>query len=368
MTDAHYLDHNASTVLRPVARDAMERALPLAGNGSSVHGHGRKVRAQIEDARDSVARLCCTDRENVVFTSGGTEANNMAIAGRRARRVLMSAIEHPSVAAVASESEIVPVSRDGVVDLAALEEMINGKGQGVLVCIMAANNETGVIQPIAEAAEIVRRHGGWLHCDAVQAPGKMAFDVAALGAHTYAVSGHKTGAPAGVGALVIAEPETRFEALIKGGGQERYRRSGTENLIGIAGFGAAAAEVAAKGAAEAEAMSRLRDDLERRLPAGTVIAGNGAGRLPNTSNIILKGVDSETQVMALDLAGVSVSAGAACSSGKVRRSAVLDAMGYAANEAGCAIRVSLGWTSTERDIEAFVTAWSKLSERRSAAA
>ncbi len=368
MNVAVYLDHNASADLRPEARAAVERALALGGNGSSVHRHGRRVRAEIESARDAVAELCGVDRDAVVFTSGGTEANNQVVQGASTRRVLVSAVEHPSVATVTLRAEVVPVNRDGVVDLAALGEMLSENGEGALVCIMAANNETGVVQPVAEAAEVVRRAGAILHCDAVQAPGKIDFDARTLGAHTYAVSGHKIGAPAGVGALIAADPSARPDALIRGGGQERYHRSGTENLIGIAGFGAAAAATASAWREEAEHTRALRDELEQRLGNRAEVAGARAPRLPNTCNIILTGVESETQVMALDLAGISVSAGAACSSGKVRKSAVLDAMGYGEEEAGSAIRVSLGRNSTKSDIDAFVAEWSKLAERRPAAA
>lgn len=365
-----YLDHNATSPLRPGARAALEHVLDLVGNGSSVHADGRRVRALIEDARETVARFVGVDRDALVFTSGATEANNQVLraAATAGRRILVSAIEHPSVAALVPDAGRIPVTSDGIVDLDALDALLVDDAENALVAVMAANNETGVIQPITEIAEIVRRHGAVLHCDAVQALGKIAFDAGAMGAHTYAISGHKIGAPAGVGALIIAEPLARPDALIVGGGQETYRRAGTENLLGIAGFAGAVNEVASNWHDEAIRLAELRDALEARIGEGAVLAGREAPRLPNTTNIILRGIDSETQVMALDLAGIRVSAGAACSSGKVSRSAVLEAMGFAAEDAGSAIRVSLGWTTENSHTNAFVDAWTKLAERRPAAA
>lgn len=364
----HYLDHNATTALRPEAEAAIAESMSLIGNGSSVHGPGRKVRAAIEDARDAVAALVMADRDSVVFTSGGTEANNQAIRGSGAARVLVSAVEHPAVMKARDDAEIIPVDRNGVIDLGALEDMLATIGEDALVCVMYANNETGVIQPVTEAAEIAHLAGARLHCDAVQAPGKTDIDIGALGADTLALSGHKLGAPAGVGALVVAVAAETPTPLLAGGGHEGYRRPGTENLLGIAAMGAAARAIVAHGAEQAAAMAALRDDLETRLGERAEIAGRAVARLPNTSNIILKGVDSETQVMALDLAGVAISAGAACSSGKVRKSAVLDAMGYGDDEAGSAIRVSVGWNTTTDDVDAFVAAWARIAADRSVAA
>lgn len=368
MTVRTYLDHNATTRLRSEAAAAIADALALTGNGSSVHDNGRKARAAIEAARDGVAELANVDRDGVVFTSGGTEANNQAIKGSGATRVLVSAIEHPAVMKARDDAEIVPVDEDGRINLEALKKTLTSDGRDTLVCVMLANNETGVVQPIREAAKISHAAGARLHCDAVQAPGKMSIDAASLGADTFALSAHKLGGAAGVGALLIADPKATPSSLLDGGGQESYRRAGSENLIGIVAFGAAARAVNDKGEHEAAAMKDLRDHLESRLGADAEIAGRRVERLPNTSNIILPGVDSETQVMTLDLAGISVSAGAACSSGKVRRSAVLQAMGYDDRAAASAIRVSFGWDSTRDDVDSFLAAWTKLAARRPAAA
>ena len=368
MTPRSYLDHNATTSLRPEAAAAIADALTMTGNGSSVHADGRKVRAAVEDARDAVASLVGIDRDGVVFTSGGTEANNQAILGSGAARVLVSAVEHPAVMKVREDAEIIPVGKDGRVDLGALEDMLGADATGTLVCIMAANNETGAVQPVREAADIAHAAGARLHCDAVQVAGKVDFDVSAMGADTYALSAHKIGAAAGSGALLIPDAAVTPRALMLGGGQEGFNRPGTENLIGIMSFGAAARAVAANWVDEARVMAALRDNLEARLPRGVEISAGSTERLPNTSNIILPGVDSETQVMALDLAGISVSAGAACSSGKVKRSAVLDAMGYSETEAASAIRVSFGWDSTQNDVDAFIAAWTRIAAQRPAAA
>lgn len=365
---SHYLDHNATTAVRPEARAAIEDVLSMTGNGSSVHGPGRKARALIERSREMVAALVNADPDNVTFTSGGTEANNQAMLGADAQRVLVSAIEHPAVLSVCESAEIIPVTQDGVVDLAQLKSMLGEDASDTLVCVMFANNETGVIQPIVEVAEIVHAAGARLHCDAVQAPGKVAIDVRTLGVDSLALSGHKMGAPAGIGALITGRCGKAPASLMSGGGQEYFRRAGTENLMGIAAMGAAAAAIVEHGAAEAAAMAVLKDVLEENLPDGSLIAGQPVARLPNTTNIIRVGLEAETQVMSLDLRGVAVSAGAACSSGKVKKSAVLSAMGYGDSEAGSAIRVSLGWNSTQEDVDAFIGAYTKLVGQQSAAA
>lgn len=365
---SHYLDHNATTPVRPEARDAIADVLALTGNGSSVHGPGRKARAMIERAREQVATLVNAQPDNVTFTSGGTEANNQAIQGSDYSRMLVSAIEHPAVSVAIDGADLIPVTADGVVDLAALSTMLRDADSSTLVCVMLANNETGVIQPIAEIAALVHEAGGQLHCDAVQAPGKIAIDVPALGADTIALSGHKLGAPAGVGALITGRCAKAPDSLLKGGGQEYFRRAGTENLLGIAAMGAAAAAITKHGDEEATRIAALHEHLEAALPTGSEVAGQAAARLPNTSSIIRRNVDAETQVMSLDLKGVAVSAGAACSSGKVKKSAVLSAMGYDDTAAGSAIRVSLGWNSTQADVDAFIGAYTKLAQQQDAAA
>ncbi|MCW2247019.1 cysteine desulfurase [Azospirillum fermentarium] len=357
-----YLDHNASSPLRPAVRGAMAEALDLTGNPSSVHTDGRTVRRAVDEARRQVARLAGATPAEVVFTAGGTEANNLALRGFAGRRLIVSAVEHESVLAAAPAAARIPVDRTGVVDLAALERLL-AEGQGpALVSVMLVNNETGVIQPVAEVARLARARGAIVHCDAVQGAGRVPLDRAALGVDLLSLSAHKLGGPAGCGALVVAEG-CHPDPLIRGGGQERWRRAGTENLVGIAGFGAAAAAALD---APGPDLAALRDGLERRALAavpGVRVMGMGAPRAGNVTCLALPGVAGETQVMALDLAGVSVSAGAACSSGKVRPSHVLEAMGEPEDVAGSVIRVSLGWNSTAADVDRFVTAWAAMARR-----
>ncbi len=355
-----YLDANASEPLRPAAREAMLAAMAAAGNPSSVHFAGRAARRRLEDARESLAARFGASRAELVFTSGGTEANALAIhALRRGRRVLIGATEHDAVRAAAPEAEILPVDRDGVVDLEALAATLAAGGPA-LVCVMLANNETGVLQPVAAVAALCRAHGAMLHVDAVQAAGRMGVSFAELGADSMALSSHKLGGPQGAGALLIRAPAV--VPLIAGGGQEGGWRGGTPALPAIAGFAAAAqAEPATQ--AEQAALTGLRDRLEAAAVAcGAVVAGGGAARLGNTSCVALPGVAAQTQVMALDLAGIQVSAGAACSSGKVARSHVLDAMGLGAL-AGEAIRVSLPWCATAADVDGFVAAYQSMTQR-----
>jgi cysteine desulfurase len=351
-----YFDANASEILRPVAREATLAALDLVGNPSSVHRAGRSARRTLEHARAQVAALAGAATSDVIFCSGATEANNAAIAALApGRRVLTGSTEHPSVLAATPMAARLPVHEDGTLDLAALRTAL-AHGPPALVCLMLANNETGVIHPIAEAARLCRAHDGLLHVDAVQAGGRMALDMASLGATTLALSAHKLGGPQGVGALVT-RPGLDILPLFAGGGQERGRRGGTPALPAIAGFGAAA--VAAGGGAD---LAVLRDRLERAaVRAGAIVCGTGP-RLPNTCCLALPGVRAETQVITLDLAGIAVSAGAACSSGKISASHVLAAMGLA-ELAGCAIRVSLPWNATEADADGFVAAYGAMAGR-----
>ncbi len=369
MTRAVYLDYNATAPVRPEAAAAVARALEATGNASSVHRFGRTARRLVEDARDAVAALAGAPPEAVVFTSGGTESNNMALRGARRERLLVSAGEHDSVLAAAPEADRIPLGADGVIDLDALTAMLAGDAPPALISVMLANNETGVIQPLDEAAALARAHGALIHCDAVQAAGKIPVDFTALGVDFMSLSAHKMGGPQGVGALVIAD-RVESAPLIRGGGQERRRRAGTENVPGIAGFGAVAA-LAAGEVGHGGALAELRDGLEVRLGAlapEVKVYGADAPRLPNTSCIGLPGVAAETQVMALDLAGVAVSAGSACSSGKVTPSHVLRAMGASEAEAGSAIRVSLGWRSEAAHIDRFIAAWGTLYSRNVGAA
>jgi len=363
MTAAAYLDYNASAPIRPEARAALCRALELTGNASSVHGFGRAARREIEDAREAVAALVGARPARVVFTAGGTEANNTALAGTGRSRLVVSAGEHQSVLSAAPGAARVPLGADGVIDLDRLSSLLAEDGPSALVSVMLANNETGVIQPVSEVAARARARGALVHCDAVQAIGKVPVEMPALGVDLMSVSAHKLGGPQGVGALVVAEG-IELAPLLRGGGQERRRRAGTENVAGIAGFGAAATAAARDMASGGpSAIAALRDELERRVRAiapEAIIFGVGAPRLPNTSCIALPGLTAEIQVMALDLAGVAVGAGAACSSGKVAPSHVLRAMGASAAEAASAIRVSLGWASRPEDVERFIAAWSGL--------
>jgi cysteine desulfurase len=370
---AVYLDYNATAPVWPEAAAAVADALLLTGNPSSVHHFGRAARKRVEDAREAVAALIGAAPADIVFTSGGTEANALALAGAGRTRLLVSAIEHDSVLAAAAahdpDTPRIPVSPTGLVDVPALDKLLAGRIDDTLVSVMLANNETGVVQPVAEIAERAHAAGALVHCDAVQAAGKIAIDVRALGADLVSLSAHKLGGPKGIGALYVSE-RIALAPLLRGGGQERGRRAGTENVPGIAGFGAAAAAVTRDLAGDARKITALRDRLEAAVLARSNrarIAGTDAPRLPNTSCIVLRGVPSEMQVMALDLAGVAVSAGSACSSGKVRPSHVLAAMGHPPEEASAAIRVSLGWASAPADIERFVEAWGAMAARRAAA-
>ena len=358
-----YLDYNASAPPWAEVADAVADALRRGGNASSVHATGRAARADVESARASVARLVGADPEQVIFAGSGTEANNQALKSAGRDRALISGVEHESVQQSRLDAAEVPMRADGTVDLEALDRMLGEQAEPAIVALMLANNETGVVQPVAAAAEIAHRHGALIHCDAVQAVGKITVDMAALGVDTMALSAHKIGGPQGVGALVLGGDHVgRF---VDGGGQERGLRAGTENVPGIVGYGVAAERVMD----EIDAFSRLaemRDGLERRLreiaPDITVF-GEDAPRLPNTSKLSMPGVSSETQVMAMDLAGIAISAGSACSSGKVTAPYVLTAMGVAPDLAVTAVRVSLGWGSTPADVDRFVEAWRELYSR-----
>jgi cysteine desulfurase len=354
-----YLDANATEPLRPAAREAALAAMELPGNPSSVHAAGRAARRVLEGARERIARAFGGTPADLVLTAGGTEANALAIRGlARGRRLLVGATEHPAVLAAAPGAEVLPVHADGTLALDALEAALR-EGPPALVCLMVANNETGVLHPVAEAAALCRAAGALLHLDGVQAAGRMPLSLAALGADSLALSGHKLGGPKGAGALLL-RPGLAPEALVVGGGQERGRRGGTEPLPAIAGM-AAAAEEARPGAAAR--LGVLRDAIEAACVAeGAVVAGAGAPRLPNTTSLVLPGMPAETAVIALDLAGVQVSAGAACSSGKVGRSHVLAAMGLG-ELAGRAIRVSLPWNAPEDAAERFLAAWRGLRRR-----
>jgi cysteine desulfurase len=365
-----YLDHNATSVVRPEAKAAMARALDVGGNPSSIHAAGRAARAMVETAREQVAALIAAPASTVIFTSGGTEANAIAIESAVAagsKRLIVSAIEHDSIQETSRvlgvAVEVLPVDADGRADLGWLKARLaswdaaDGKP---FVALMLANNETGVIQPVLETSELVRAADGWLHVDAIQAAGKIAVDSRGLGADTLSISAHKIGGPQGVGALTFG-PRATLSRRQHGGGQERGRRGGTENVPGIASFGAAAAV-----ASDLQGQAAGRDAAAERLKAaGAVVMGEAAPRLPNTLCIATPGFPSDVQVMGLDLAGVMISAGSACSSGKVKASPVLEAMGQG-DLAGCAIRVSGGWNTTQADWDRFVEAWTAAHDRHAA--
>ena len=366
-----YLDYNATAPVRPEVSAAISFALDYPGNPSSVHLSGREARSRVESAREEVARLVGVSPGGVVFTSGGTEANNLVLqnSARQNRHVFASAIEHDSILnvlpALQNGATLIPVGVEGLVDVDALAEQLGKNSGPALVSIMLANNETGVIQPVRQVAEIAKDHGAVVHCDAVQGPGKVAVSIADLGVDWLTISAHKFGGPQGIGALIVGDESETPTAMLFGGGQERGRRSGTENVPGIVGFDEAAKCVASI-RDESQRVRALRDRLENEIQAaadGVVIVGETAPRLPNTSCIVMPGVPAETQVMSLDLEGVKVSAGAACSSGKVSASHVLKAMGLPDEQTGSAIRVSLGWASGAEDVDQFVAAWTKLRQR-----
>ena len=370
-----YLDHNATAPLRPQAREAVLAALQACGNPSSVHASGRAARSRVETARAEVAALVGGSVERLVFTGGGTEANALAIEsavrGGEVHRLILGATEHEAVVNTARAAglpiEVWPVDARGVADLEWLADRLRGWSAHdgrPFVALMLANNETGVIQPVAETAALAHAAGGWLHVDAVQAAGKIAVGIQALGADTLALSAHKLGGPQGVGALAFAEG-VRLSPRLHGGGQEQGLRAGTENVAGVAGFGAAAS-AAARDLPVATSQASWRDRTAARLQgAGATVAGDGAPRLPGTLCLAVADFPSALQVMSLDLDGVEVSAGAACASGKVRPSGVLGAMGYGDLAAG-ALRASGGWNTTERDWDRFADVWLAAHARRTA--
>ena len=364
-----YLDYNATAPMRPEAREALLRALESPANPSSVHAAGRAARDLVERARAEVGALVGVPAGSVTFVSGGTEANALAIQSAKVDRIIISAIEHDAVTETAKVSglpvEVLPIDENGVADLTWLAQALEAPGKA-LVCLMLANNETGVIQPVAEASALVRARDGLLHVDAVQAGGKIAVDFSALGADTMALSAHKLGGPQGVGALVAGTRATVTRHQ-HGGGQERGRRAGTENVAGIASFGAAA-KAAQESLASMAEQAHWRDALAQRLKAeGAVVLGESADRLPQTLCFAGEGFGSEVQVMNMDLGGVMVSAGSACSSGKVKASRVVEAMGRS-DLAPFALRVSGGWASTEDDWikcgDAWLAAWKRIGARR----
>jgi cysteine desulfurase len=372
-----YLDYNATAPLRREARDAMVEALAVVGNASSVHGEGREARRRVEAARSEVARLVGGDPKLVTFTSGGTEANGTVLTPdwsfggkpHRASVLLVGATEHVSVLAggrFASDTiRQIPVAGDGLIDLAGFEQVLASAVAGEvhpLVSVMLANNETGVIQPVADIAEIAHKSGAIVHADAIQAAGRIPVDIKALGVDVLTLSAHKIGGPQGAGAIVRARDDLTFAPLLTGGGQERRIRAGTENVAALVGFGAAA-KAALADLGLAATWSGWRGTLERVCGEDglkATIFGESAPRLPQTLCVAIDGISAETLVIALDLEGVAVSSGSACSSGKVAPSHVLAAMGVPARLAKGAIRLSFGWDSTESDLYLFSRAWRRV--------
>lgn len=357
-----YLDYNATAPLRPEARDDMIRAMEQTGNPSSIHGYGRAARKLIEDARAHVASLTGVKPMQVIFNGGATEGNNTILSGFKGQRVLVGAAEHPSILEAMPDAIKIPLTRDGLIDMEAYADFI--KDGAALVSVQYVNSETGVIQPIKAIAALAKQHGAMMHTDAVQAAGRIAIDFHDLGVDYLTLSAHKFGGPQGVGALIFRET-LQVPNLLKGGGQERRQRAGTENVVAIAGFGAAA-KTALTTLADYQKLGALRDKLESALRAArndAVIYGESAPRVANTADIGLNGVPAETQLMAMDLAGVAVSSGSACSSGTLKPSHVLMAMGASETDAKSALRFSLGWATTEADIDKAIAAWVDMANR-----
>ena len=373
MADRVYLDWNATTPLRPEARQAMAAAWEISGNPSSVHTEGRQARRLVEDARAAVAAAVAAKSQDVVFCSGGTEANALALtpglrrgAGQPVERLLVSAIEHASVLAggrfAAEEIGVIGVTGAGLVDLGHLRTLL-AEGPPALVSVMSANNETGAVQPISEIADVVHEAGCLLHVDAIQALGKIPLDINSLKADLLTLSAHKIGGPKGVGAMVLAGDLQGLVPLLRGGGQELGRRAGTENVAGISAFGAAAKAAMVALSAETGRLQALRDRLEQGLKQtpGMIVFSDQTPRLPNTTLFTVPGLKAETAVIGFDLAGIAVSSGSACSSGKVQPSHVLAAMGFPKDLAKGAVRLSLGWSTSEADIDLALKAWRKLA-------
>lgn len=359
-----YLDYNASAPMRPETVAFVAGIMGEAGNASSVHSFGRAARKHVEDARAQIAGLAGVRPQQVIFNGGATEGNNTALHGLEGRRVLVSAIEHPSVLEAAPQAERIPVLPAGVVDMDALKAMLDSSPAPAMVSVMRVNSETGVIQPVREIAALAKARGALVHVDAVQAAGRIPLDFNDLGADMMTLSAHKIGGPQGVGALIFRNG-LQLPRLMRGGTQETHQRAGTQNVAGIAGFGHAA-QIARESLPGYGAITALRDRLEtalRGISNEAVIYGENAPRVGNTTAVGLPGVSAQTQLMALDLEGIAVSSGSACSSGAFKPSHVLMAMGVSEDDAQTALRISLGWATTSADIDRFVAAWETLYRR-----
>ena len=360
-----YLDYNATALIRPEVLSLVTQIMGEVGNASSVHSFGQHARKYIEDARAQIAALCTVTPKEVVFTSGATESINTVLSGYRDKRVLISTIEHPAVIAAAPHAEKIPVTPDGLVDITAYKTMLNDGEPPALVSIMLVNSETGVIQPITKMAKMAHEVGALFHTDAVQGAGRVDISLDALGVDFMSLSAHKMAGPQGVGAI-ITRKGLELSKFMLGGGQEKNCRAGTHNTAGIAGMGLAAQIARTKIGQYAE-IQKLRDDMETRMHQisnHVKIYGENAPRVGNTCNVGLQGVPAQTQMMALDLDGIAVSSGSACSSGSFKPSHVLTAMGANEEEAKSALRISMGWATTPADIDAFLTCWQKMAEKQ----
>lgn len=366
MTNAPvYLDYNATAPARPEVIDIVCEVMHQPGNASSVHQFGQRARGYVETARKQVADLINVEPNQIVFTSGATESNNTALHAFRDKRVLVSAIEHPAVMQSVPDAQRIPVTKDGVVNLDALESMLSEGKTPAIVSVMLVNSETGAIQPVKEIAMLAKEKGALVHTDAVQAAGRFDLNFQELGVDFMSLSAHKMAGPQGVGAFIFRSGLT-FEKFMRGGTQERMQRGGTLNVPGIAGFGMAA-NIAKDQIRHYKTLSQWRDDMEEKLLSicpEAIICAKNAPRVGNTTSISLPGVPAQTQLMALDLAGVTVSSGSACSSGSFKSSHVLEAMGFGAESTSSALRISTGWATTQNDIKRFIDAWSDMAGRQ----
>ncbi len=358
-----YLDYNATAPVRPEVIDFVASSMALVGNPSSVHGAGRKARNLVEKAREQVAALVGARARDVIFTSGGTEANNQALGFMSGHKHFVSSIEHDSLLKSSAETQLLSVDGNGVIDLKQMESCLKDS-QPAFVSVMAANNETGIVQPIKSIADLVHEHSGFLHCDAVQAAGKMPFDKQTLGIDLLSLSSHKLGGPQGVGALILG-PGIDCPSFLTGGGQERSRRSGTENVAGIAGFGLAT-EIAKTSLDEFQQLRTLQNKLEtglKQLSNSVTVFSENVERTVNTTCFSWPELSADKLLIQFDLASIAVSSGSACSSGKVKSSHVLKAMGVDDCLAGSAIRVSLGWNTRPEEIDYFLQVFEKIVKR-----
>lgn len=359
-----YLDYNATAPIRPEVRDVMLEVMQAPANPSSVHSYGRAAKKKVEDARAVIASSLSVFTHEVIFTASGTEANTLALKGLPEREVIVSSIEHASVLKTAGDHALrIPVLRSGVIDMSALEDLLKRSARPPLVSVMLANNETGVIQPLSEICQLVHSHGGLVHSDAIQALGKIPVDVGLLGVDMLSVSAHKFGGPQGVAALIVRQG-VELNKMLVGGGQELGRRAGTEHVAGIAGF-AKAIELSAKDSWQQTirlALDAMEEAIQTEVP-DAIILGRESPRLPNTSSILMPNVNAETQLMHFDLSGFAISAGSACSSGRIEPSHVIKAMEVSGENADHVIRVSAGWGTTAKDISEFTNHWIKLAKR-----